>query len=204
MAITTARLLKLLASIDARWWGIVNPPQPPWVGRVIGMGPFPRPWRDGPSPDPWRDGPVPDPWRDVNGDFQLQVQIATRDVVRRIADAAAAASAQGGDGAAVIERAVDEWVSIDDGDGTGKIPLGPFFPGRWWFDPPRPPRPNELVELVPALAAAAWSFSAIGDTIRDPSIKDAIDGAVDRLVERAARSLRESGFSNDARELIAR
>lgn len=181
MDIATSKLLRILASVDARWWEIHFPPQPPWLSEVVVKGPYPQPWRS---------GPVPDPWRYADNDFQLHIQIAARDVARRIADAAAAASAQGGDGAAVIGRSVDDWVSVDDGDGTGKVPIDIFFPPFWWFDPPRPPRPNELVELVPALAAAAWSFSTIGDTIRDASIRDAIGAAIDRLIERADRSLR--------------
>jgi len=168
----TSKLSRILASIDPRLWEVLFPPQPPWLSQVAVTA------------------PLPEPWRYANDDFQLQVQVAARDVARRIVDAAAATSAQGGDGAAVIARSVDEWVHVDDGDGTGKVPIDVFFPRFWWFDPPRPPRPNEDVELAPALAAAAWSFSTMGDTVRDPSLRDAIDAAVGNLVERADSSLR--------------
>ena len=145
----------------------------------------------GPFPEPWRSGPVPDPWSAEINDFQLQIQLTMRDVTQRIVDAAATASVRGGDGAAVIARSVDDWVHVDDGDGTGKVPFNLFRHRFRWIDPPRPPRPNELVELVPALAAAAWSFFSIAQTIRDPSLKAAIDAAVDTVVGRAARSLQE-------------
>ncbi|MBB3606075.1 hypothetical protein FHT40_005764 [Mycolicibacterium sp. BK556] len=160
MAIESSTLMRLLASIDPRLWEVLFPPQPPWVGKGHGT--------------------IHDPWNDV----QLQVQIATRDVARRIVEAAAAVRAQGGDGAAVIKRSVDEWVHVDDGDGTGTIPR--FFPAPWPYDPPRPPRPNELVDLAPAFAAAAWSFSVIGATVRDPSLQQAIGAAVDTIVDAAA------------------
>jgi hypothetical protein len=162
MAIESSTLMRLLAGIDPRLWEVLFPPQPPWVDKGH--------------------GPIPDPW----SDFQLQVQLAARDVTRRIVEAAAAVSAQGGDGAAVIKRSVDEWVRVDDGDGSGKIPRKLFFPPLWPYDPPRPPRPNELVDIVPAFAATAWSFSTLADTVRDPSLNQAIGAAVDAIADTAA------------------
>src|SRR5690349_14481899 len=157
MAMSRSQLLRLLATLHPQFWEWLHPHVPP-IGRTV----------EGPVPQPWQPvfGPVPDPWSD--GMFQLQAQLAVRDVMRRVADAAAMVSAQGGDGAAVIERAVDDLVKVDDGDGTGKVPITVLIPEFWWFDPPRPPRPNEGVELVPALAAAAFSLSAIAETVRDP------------------------------------
>ena len=163
MSIETSSFLRLLATVNPRLWEVLFPPQP-------------RGW----------DGPIPDPWA---GDFQLQVHRAARDVARRIVDAAAAVSAQDGDGAAVITRSVDEWVRIDDGDGTGRVPFKLFFPPWWWFDLPRPPRPNEDIELIPALAAAAGSFATIADTIRDPALKQAAETAAQALVGRAQQTM---------------
>ncbi|MCX2929862.1 hypothetical protein ORI20_06240 [Mycobacterium sp. CVI_P3] len=121
--------------------------------------------------------------------FQLQIQLAVCNLTRRIADAAAAASAQGADGGAVITRTVDEWMRVDDGNGIGWVPVRLFFPPLWWIDLPRPPRPDELVELVPALAAAAWSFLLIAESVYDPSLNEAIHTAIDAILGRAERSL---------------
>jgi hypothetical protein len=165
--------LRLLASIDPRLWDVLFPP-PPQYGEV--------------TPNGWS-GTLPEPWGSERSDFQLQVQIAVRDLTRRIADAAAAASAQGGDGAAVIANVVDEWVRVDDGEGIGLVPVKLFFPPLWWVDLPRPSRSNDLVELVPALAAAAWSFLVIAETVRDPSLNQAIHHAIESILSRAERSL---------------
>lgn len=164
--------MRLLASIDPRLWDVLFPPQPPW-GDVAPNGPFTN---------------LPEPWGTECSDFQLQVQIAVRDVTRRIVDAAAAASAQGGDGAAVITNSVEEWVRVDDGDGIGVAPVKLFFPSLWWVDLPRPSRENDLVDVVPALAAAAWSFLVIADSIRDEALNRAIHSAVDTILARAERS----------------
>jgi len=153
--------MRLLASIDPRLWEVLFPPQPPWVGE--------------------EHGPIPDPWND----FQLQVQLAARDVARRIVDAAAAVNAQGGDGAAVIKRSVEEWVQVDDGVGNGKLPITLVFPKGWRYDPPRPPRPNELVDVIATFAAAAWSFATIGETVREQSLQQAISAAADLMLDTA-------------------
>lgn len=173
IATESATHLRLLASIDPRLWDVLFPPAPQW-GEVAPNGPT---------------GTLSEPWGAERSDFQLQVQIAVRDLTRRIVDAAAAASAQGGDGAAVIANVVDEWVSVDDGDGIGLVPVKLFFPPLWWIDLPRPSRSNDLVDLVPALAAAAWSFLVIAETVRDPSLSRAIHHAIDTILSRAERSL---------------
>ncbi|MEN4477089.1 hypothetical protein [Mycolicibacterium cosmeticum] len=177
MAMSRSQLLRLLATLHPQFWEWLHPHVPP-----IGRG------AEAPTPQPWQPafGPIPDPW--AYGNFQLQAQNAVRDVMRRVADAAATVSAQGGDGAAVIERAVDDLVHVDDGDGTGTVPIRDLIPRSWWFEPPRPPRPNEGVELVPALAAAALSFSAIAETVRDPKISAAASTAVDRILDRAEQT----------------
>ncbi|BBY62262.1 hypothetical protein MHEL_05050 [Mycolicibacterium helvum] len=127
----------------------------------------------------------PTPLLASNSDFQLQIQLAVCDLTRRIADAAAAASAQGGDGAAVITRTVDAWVRVDDRDGDGRVPITSFFPPLWSVALPRLTRPNDLVDLVPAFAAAAWSFIVIARTIRDRSLNQAIHEAIDTILSRA-------------------
>lgn len=165
--------MRLLASIDPRLWDVLFPPQPKW-GEVVPAGSVASP---------------AEPWGTERSDFQLEVQIAVRDLTRRIVDAAAAASTQGGDGAAVIASAVDEWVSVDDGDGIGLVPIKLFFPPLWWVDLPRPSRANDLVDVVPAFAAAAWSFLVIAETIRDPSLNNAIHEAIESILGRAERSL---------------
>ncbi|WP_286171971.1 hypothetical protein [Mycobacterium sp. BK086] len=184
IATESSTQLRLLASIDPRLWDVLFPPQPPWTGRVAPKDPISQPWRV---------GSLTEPWGTESNDFQLQVQIAVRDLTRRIVDAAATASAQGGDGAALIRRTVDDWIRIDDGDGIGWVPLKLFFPPLWWIELPRPSRPDELVELVPAFAAAAWSFLVIAETIRDPSLHHAIHGAIDSILGRAERSFAEIG-----------
>lgn len=165
--------MRLLASIDPRLWDVLFPPQPPW-GEAAQAGTL---------------TPIPEPWGTERSDFQLRVQIAVRDVTRRIVDAAAAASAQGGDGAAVIANSVDEWVRVDDGDGIGLVPIKLFFPPLWWVDLPRPSRSDDLVDLVPALAAAAWSFLVLAESIRDPALNQAIHSAIDTILSRAELSL---------------
>lgn len=173
IATESATQLRLLASIDPRLWDVLFPPPPQW-GEAAPNSPT---------------GTLAEPWGAERSDFQLQVQIAVRDLTRRIVDAAAAASAQGGDGAAVIANVVDGWVSVDDGEGIGLVPVKLFFPPLWWVDLPRPSRSNDLVELVPALAAAAWSFLVIAETIRDPSLNHAIHQAIEKILSRAERSL---------------
>lgn len=135
----------------------------------------------------------PAPLRFDNSDLQLQIQLAVCDLTRRIADAAAAASAQGGDGAALITRTVDSWVSVDDRDGDGRVPITSFFPPLWSINLPRVMRAHELVDLVPAFAAAAWSFIVIARTIRDPSLNQAMNEAIDTILSRAEAIARRTG-----------
>ena len=140
----------------------------------------------------WLSSP-PTPLRFENSDLQLQIQLAVCDLTRRIADAAAAASAQGGDGPAVITRTVDAWVHVDDRDGTGRVPITSFFPPLWSVALPRPTRPHDLVDVVPAFAAAAWSFIAIARTIRDRSLNQAIHEAIETILSRAEAISRAAG-----------
>ncbi len=135
----------------------------------------------------------PTPPRPDNSDLQLQIQLAVCDLTRRIADAAAAASAQGGDGAAVITRTVDAWVRIDDREGNGRLPITSFFPPLWSVALPRLTRPDDLVDLVPAFAAAAWSFIVIARTIRDRSLNHAMHEAIDTILNRAETVARRTG-----------
>lgn len=169
--------LRLLASIDPRLWDILFPARPTPAHAVS------------PTPPALPIDGLSEPWGTERSDFQLQVQIAVRDLTRRIVDAAAAASAQGGDGAAVITGTVDDWVQIDDGLGIGWVSPGLFFPPLWWVDLPRQSQPHELVDLVPALAAAAWSFLVIAESLRDPSLNSALHAAIDTILSRAERSL---------------
>ena len=136
--------------------------------------------------------PPPTPLCSDNSDFQLQIQLAVCDLTRRIADAAAAASAQGGDGAAVITRTVEAWVRVEDQGGTGRVPITSFFPPLWSIALPRLTRPHDQVDLVPAFAAAAWSFIVIARTIRDRSLNQAIHEAVDTILSRAETIARQS------------
>lgn len=94
----------LLEEFNHRLW----PEIPPIPGlRII----------DVPVPQPWLQGPVPDPWRFSEAAIlQRHAELEARNLVYRVLDAASTASAQGGDGAAVLTRLIDEWIHIDDGE----------------------------------------------------------------------------------------
>ncbi|MBI3215031.1 MAG: hypothetical protein HYZ38_14485 [Mycobacterium sp.] len=172
--------MRLIARIDPRLWEVIVPPQPPWLRTEV-RGPFPQPWRDAVE-----QGPIPDPWIAAADDLQLYAQIQAADLARRVVDAASAASVQGADGPAVIARTIDQWVKIDDGDGTGHLPFPFPFPSPWAVKPPRPPRPNELIDLGQVLTAAALSFATLGETIQDPGLSSAIEHGVETIATRVA------------------
>jgi hypothetical protein len=171
MTTKTPDILRLIARIDPRLWEVIVPPQPPWL-RVAADG--------------IEQGPVPDPWIAAADDLQLHAQIQAADLARRVVDAASAASAQGADGPAVIARTIDQWVKVDDGDGTGHVPFHIPFPPFWAVKPPRPPRPNELVDLRPVLAAAALSFATLAEAIQDPELSAAAALGAEALATRGA------------------
>lgn len=175
MTTKTPDILRLIARIDPRLWEVIVPPQPPWLRTEV-RGPFPQPWRDAVE-----QGPIPDPWIAAADDLQLYAQIQAADLARRVVDAASAASVQGADGPAVIARTIDQWVKIDDGDGTGHVPFHIAFPPFWAVKPPPGPRPNERIELGPVLAAAAVAFASLGAAIREPELSGAAAQAAEAL-----------------------
>lgn len=167
--------LRILASIDPRLWDVLLP------RARVGI----QTHHDS------RHG-LFDPSDNDGTDFQFHVQLAVRDLTRRIVDAAAAASAQARDGAAIVRRTFDEWASVCDGDSTGRMPLKLFFPKLWWVDLPGGYHPDDAVDVVPALAVAAWSLLAIGKTVRDVPLSQAIDTAVGSILSATERAYSRS------------
>ncbi|WP_232334224.1 hypothetical protein [Rhodococcus sp. WB1] len=176
-----SKVIDILSSVDPFLWEVLTQ-------RSLGL----RPPISAQRAPRTTEGPLPDPWSASNTrvtaeDLDLHVQVAALELVNRIVDASSTVSMQGGDGAAIISRSVKEWVAIDDGDGTGKLPRH-VFPKPWAVPLPRPPRPNEVVQFKPVLAAAALGFSSLREGVQDEGLRAAVDDAIDVLIERANRA----------------
>ncbi|MFE2124538.1 hypothetical protein ACFW9U_28290 [Rhodococcus aetherivorans] len=131
----------------------------------------------GPLPDPWSSGPIPQPWRRIDDTWALGAQLAMVNLTRRLTDAASLTQAQGGDGPGLLRSVMD-----DDWGFEGR-PIEIKLPPGWWLDyRPPPPRPNEL-DVLAVMGAAAISFAALSEGIRDESLSHAVEEAAIRSMD---------------------
>lgn len=172
MTISRAATIRVLARIHPEIW------------EIIGGGPLGRHTQHlGPHPEPWKAGPTPEPWRaDLDVSWALSAQLAAVNLTRRLTDAASLIHAQNGRGPDFL-RALTE----DDWCPSG-VPIKLNLPPGWWIKwPDPPPRPDEL-NLLAVVAAAGLSFAALGDSIKDKVLSQAVVEAGLKVLDMAAES----------------